>query len=107
MKDKRRGMTLIETVICLVIIAICLVSLVRSYGNITLLSFRASEDEVMVAATEARIATLEAAPPVESEGILTGEWCYRSVVSESGYRLEVWHKTRNERYQFALREGPT
>lgn len=106
MGKQRRGMTLIEMVICLAIIAICLLALVKGYSNLTLLSQREAEDAVLVSQIEHLICELEAVTPKDTQGVLKGPWHYRTHDEDSGYSLEVWHEKTHERYVFMLREGP-
>lgn len=106
MAKKRCAMTLMEMVICLAIIAVCLVALVRVSGNVPLFSMRQGEDALLVKKTEALIVTLEAAPPEEASGRLAGPWHYRTFIEGEHYVLEVWHEGNGEQHEFLLRKGP-
>ena len=100
---RRRAMTLIEMVVCLAIIALCLVALVRGVGGLGLLSAR----DALVPQVEALLAELEAAPPEERSGHLEGGWRYETVLQNDVYVLRVTHERWHETYVFLVREGPS
>lgn len=95
-----------EMVICLAIISICLVALVRVSGNVPLFITRQGEDAIMVERVESLITSLEAQPPKEKNGTLSGPWRYRTYIEGTYYVLEVWHEGNGERHEFLIREGP-
>ena len=101
---RRRAMTLIEMVVCLAIIALCLVALVRGVGGLGLLSAR---DAALVPQVEALLAELEAAPPEERSGYLEGGWRYETVLQNDVYVLRVTHERWHETHVFLVREGPS
>lgn len=103
---KRQAMTLIEMVICLAIIALCMIALVRVGSNVTLFSVRQSEEAVLMERVENLIVTLENRPPEKTSGILEGAWRYRTYMTSQHYVLEVWRQKDGERHAFLLREGP-
>lgn len=99
-------MTLLEMLVCLAIIALCLVALVRGVGSMGLLAARDADDAALVPQVEALLAELEAAPAAEKTGRLEGGWCYETVREDDAYVLYVTHERWQERHAFLVREEP-
>lgn len=104
---KRQAMTLIEMVVCLAIVALCLVALVRGVGSLGLLSARDADDSMLVPQVEALLVELEAAPPQEKSGSLEGDWRYETELRDGVYLLHVTHERWQETHTFLVREGPS
>lgn len=103
---KRRAMTLIEMVVCLAIVAICLVALVRGIGGLSLLASRDADDTTLLPQVETLLTELEAAPPEEIAGSLAGGWRYETELNANDYILHVIHDTWQEQHDVLIRKGP-
>lgn len=100
------AMTLMEMLVCLVIVALCLVALVRGSGDLSLLAARDESDAALVPQVEALLYALEAAPPAAKSGSLEGGWRYETAFDGETYVLHVTHETWQETHDFIIREGP-
>lgn len=103
---RRSAMTFIEMLVCLAIIALCLVALVRGIGGLSLLAARDSDDAALVPQVEALLTKLESAPPEVTSGHLEGGWRYETWLQEDAYVLYVCHEIWQEEHIFLVREGP-
>ena len=97
-------MTLLEMVVCLAVVALCLVALVRSAGNLSLLAARDADDATLLAQVETLITELEAVPPKLENGAMEDGWRYETALNDGAYVLYVWHEDWQERHAFLLRE---
>ena len=106
-KNKQQpGMTLIEMIVCLAILAICMTAVVRSFGNFALLSAKDAEEEELTARTEQVLLELETEPFQETTGLLVGKWHYTTYENDGCYTLKVWHETQEKTYDFIIRGKP-
>lgn len=104
MMRQRRAMTLIEMVVCLAIVALCLVALARGIGGLSLLDARDAEDAALVPAVEELLSELEGAPPQVRSGSLTDGWRYETRIEGDAYVLRVSHERWDEQHDFLIRE---
>ena len=102
MNKQRPGMTFIEMIICLTILAVTVVALVKGVGNYVQLSARGEEEELLVAQTEALLMELEGKPPRVQSGILIDEWHYTTHLDDTYYTLEVWNTSQEKTYDFII-----
>ena len=105
MNKQRPGMTFIEMIICLTILAVTVVALVKGVGNYVQLSARGTEDEVLVARTEALLMELEGKTPEVQSGVLIDEWHYTTHLEGEYYTLEVWNTSQEKTYDFIIQEA--
>lgn len=106
MMKQQRAMTLIEMVVCLAIIALCMLALVRGIGGLSLLEMRDAEDAALVPAVEALLSELEGEAPKSVSGRLADGWQYETVLAEDVYVLRITHEQWGETHDILIREGP-
>ena len=99
---QKQGMTLLETLVCLCIIALCFVVMLRAFSDTNQVKARQGEDEAMTQAVSALIVELEAAPPEEKEGTLEGAWRYKTSMEDDAYVLTVENTKWRESHHFIL-----
>lgn len=102
-----RAMTLVELVICMAILALCLVAMVRGLGHWQTMERRGDNDSALTSAIEAKLIALEDAEPQEESGTLIDGWRYAARIEDGRYVLEVREEGRETTYDFLIREEPT
>ena len=105
MNKQRPGMTFIEMIICLTILAVSIVALVKGYGNYVQLSARGAEEERLVAQTEALLMELEGKPPKVQSGVFFDGWHYTTHLDDAYYTLEVWNTSQEKHYDLIIQEA--
>ena len=104
MKKRRQGMTLIEMIICLTILAVTMVALVKGYSNYVQLTAQGRQEERLVAETEALLMRLEGEAPKAQDGVLMDDWHYTTHWDGHYYSLELWNEAKKKTYELLIRE---
>ncbi len=101
----KKGMSFIEMVCCMAIIAVCLITMIRGFGAMGLLKEKQQQEDAMVAGVEALLHRLEHEPKQMSSGTIDDEWRYQTSIQDGHYLLTVTHSTDDTTYQFLIKEA--
>ena len=107
MDKQQKAMTLIEMLVCLLILAVTIVAMVKGYSSYVQLRTQNIEEEALIEEAERLILQLEGELPAVKSDVLMGKWHYTTSWDGNHYMLELWNEEQDKTYDFLLKEAST